>query len=94
MTSQAPHEQYVYGADNKTLWHILHDSLKGHPSYTSIRSFQCTRNGRAAYLAISLHSLGEYRNHIVLEEAEDKLNNVLYTEEKLKLTFGRFVEIH
>ena len=21
--SRAPHDQYVYGADNKTLWHIL-----------------------------------------------------------------------
>ena len=31
ITSRAPHDQYVYGADNKTLWHILHDSLKDHP---------------------------------------------------------------
>ena len=22
MTSRAPHDQFVYGADNKTLWHI------------------------------------------------------------------------
>ena len=28
MTSQAQHDQYVYGADNKTLWHTLHDSIK------------------------------------------------------------------
>ena len=42
MTSRAPHDQYVYGADNKALWHILHDSLKDHPSYTSIRSFTRT----------------------------------------------------
>ena len=42
MTSREPHDQYVYGADNKTLWHILHDALKDHPSYTSIRSFACT----------------------------------------------------
>ena len=27
MTSRAPHDQYVYGADNKTLWRILHDAL-------------------------------------------------------------------
>ena len=31
---------------------------------------------------------------MVLEEAEDNLNNVFYTEEKLKLTFDCFVEIH
>ena len=31
MTSRAPHDQYVYGADNKTLWHVLHDSMKDHP---------------------------------------------------------------
>ena len=32
MMSQAPHDQYVYGVDNKTIWHILQYSLKDHPS--------------------------------------------------------------
>ena len=82
MTSQAPHGQYLYGADNKTFWHILHYALKYHPSYTSIGSFARTQNGRAAYLALKLHNLGGYLNHTVLEETEDNLNNVLYTEEK------------
>ena len=80
--------------DNKTLWHILHDALKFHPSYTSIISFAHTQNGRASYIALALHNLGEYRNHTVLEEVEDNLNNVFFTEEKLKFTFDRFVEIH
>ena len=31
---------------------------------------------------------------MVLEEAEDNLANVFYTEEKLKFTFDRFVQIH
>ena len=31
MTSRAPHDQYVFGADNDTLWHILHNDLKDHP---------------------------------------------------------------
>ena len=94
MTSRTPHDQYVYGADNKTIWHILHDVLKEHPSYTSIRSFARTQNGRDAYLALTLHNLGESRNHTFLEEAEDNLNNVFYTEEKLKFTFDRCFEIH
>ena len=93
MTPRAPHDQFVYGADNKTLWHILHNALKYHPSYTSIRSSTCTQNGRAAYLALTLHNLGESRNHTVLEEAEDNLNNVFYTGEKLKFTFDCFVKI-
>ena len=59
MTSRAPHDQYVYGSDNNTLWYTLHDALKDHPSYTSIRSFARTQNGRAAYLALTLHNSGE-----------------------------------
>ena len=94
MTSRAPYDQYVYSADNKTLWYILHDALKDHPSYTSIRSFRHTQNVSTAYLALALHNLGEYRNHTVLKEAEDDLNNFLYTEEKLKFTFDRFFKIH
>ena len=31
---------------------------------------------------------------MVLEESEDNQKNVFYTEEKLKFTFDRFVEIH
>ena len=31
-TLWGPHYQYVYGTDNKTLWHILHDDLKDHLS--------------------------------------------------------------
>ena len=80
MTSRAPHDQYVYGADNKTLWHILHDALKDHPSYTSIISFGHTQNGRASYIALALHDLGESRNCTVLKEAEYNLNNFFYTK--------------
>ena len=58
MTSLAPYDQYVYSADNKTLWHILNYSLKDHPSYTSIRSFARTQNGRTEYLALTLYNLG------------------------------------
>ena len=94
ITSRAPHDQYVYGADNKTLWHILHYCLKDHPSYNSIRSFARTQNGRAEYLALVLHHLEESQNHTVLKEAEDDLNNVFYTEEKSNFTFDRFVKIH
>ena len=94
LISRAPHDLYVYPADNRALWHILHDALKDHQSYTSIRSFARRQNGRDAYKALVLHNLGESRNHSVLEEAEDNLNNVFYTEEKLKFTFDQFVEIH
>ena len=94
MISRAPHDLYVYAVDNRALWHILHDALKDHPAYTSIRSFARTQDGRQAYQALVLHNLGESRNHTVLEEAEDNLANIFYTEEKLKFTFDRFVEIH
>ena len=79
MTSRAPHDHYVYGADSKTLRNILQYSLKDHPSCTSIMYFTRTQNGRAAYLALTLHSLGESLNYTVLEEAEDNLKNVFYT---------------
>ena len=38
--------------------------------------------------------MGEYRNHTVLEEAEDNLNNIFYIEEKFNFTFDHFVEIY
>ena len=56
MTARAPRNQFVYGVDNRALWYILHVVLKDHPSYTSIRSFARTQNGREAYLALILHN--------------------------------------
>ena len=56
MTSQLPHDKYVYRAKNKTLWHILHDTLKDHPLFTSIRSFAHTNNFRATYITLALHN--------------------------------------
>ena len=56
MTSREPHDQHVYGANNKTLWHIIHDALKDYPSYNSIWYFAHTQNGRATYLAFTLHN--------------------------------------
>ena len=94
MTAWAPHDQYLYGADNKTLRHILHDDLKDHTYYPSIRFLARTQNGWAAYLIFVIHNEGEYCNHTVLEESEDNPNNILYTEEKLNFTFDRFVKIH
>ena len=93
MTARAPHDQYVYDADNRALWYILHDALKDHSSYTSIISLTRTQNGRAAYLALILNNLEESRNQTVLEEAEDNLVGAFYMEVKLKFTFDRFVEI-
>ena len=63
MTPQSPHDQCIYCAENKTLWHILHDALKYHSSYTSIRSFARTHNGRSEYLFLVLHNLGESLNY-------------------------------
>ena len=53
MTSRSPQDQYLYGEYNKTLWHILHDALKDHPSYTSIRYFGRTQNGHQLWIATS-----------------------------------------
>ena len=48
----------------------------------------------SAYLALTLHNLGESRNHTVLKEAEENLNIVFYTEEKIKFTFNPFVKVY
>ena len=48
MIARCPHGTYEYQQDNATLWHILYDALKDHPSYTTIRRHSRTTNGRDA----------------------------------------------
>ena len=76
MLFRALHDLFVYGADSRSLWHVLHDALKDHTSCTFIRLFARIQDGGGVHLSLVFNNLGEYMNSSVLEEAKDNTNNV------------------
>ena len=54
----APHNGDAYTEDNTKDFQILQDMVAGSSFETSIKSFQRTRDGRKAYLALVQHNLG------------------------------------
>ena len=61
MTQLCPDGTQTYGQDNRSVWQILHNTLKDHHSYTSIRRFARSQNNRAAYFALKQNHFGPNR---------------------------------
>lgn len=59
-----------YASDNATVFQILQDMVSGTSYESSIKSFQRTRNGRGAYLALCQHNMGTAKWDKIIQEAE------------------------
>ena len=53
-----PHSGEVYVEDNAKVFQILQDMVSGSSHESSVKTYQRSRNGRAAYLALCQHNLG------------------------------------
>ena len=65
-----PHEGYGNSEGNSNLFHIFQDMVSGTSYEFSIKSYQLTCDGRAAYLALCQHNIGSSRWDKILEYAK------------------------
>jgi hypothetical protein len=59
MIQRARHTGNAFQQDNRLVWTMLRTVFHGGPGWNWISSFSRTSNGRAAYLAVKSHYLGE-----------------------------------
>jgi hypothetical protein len=83
-----------YAADNKKLWHILHSMFKGSLSYTHMKSFAKTTDGRGAYLALYDYYLGTSNTQNISCKAEALLDKLRYTGESKQYNFHKYATQH
>ena len=66
-----PHTDDAYTEDNAKVYQILQDMVSGTSFESSIKTFQRSRNGRGAYLALCQHNLGSSKWDKIIEDAEN-----------------------
>ena len=70
LIAHAPHTGTAFREDNAKVFQILQDMIAGTSFESSIKSFQRTRDGRAAYKALLQHNMGSSKWDKILEDAE------------------------
>jgi hypothetical protein len=89
MIMRARHEGTPYQQDNKLVWAMLRAVFHGGPGWNWISSFARTTDGRAAYLAVKLHYLGEaFQSRICA--AADKVLDGTFDGKARTFTFERY----
>jgi hypothetical protein len=93
MVRRAPHVGIHYENDNRMVWdlvrHIAHDG----PGWSWVQGFQKTRDGRAAYLSIKAHYLGESYTARLRAKADMTMENTFYDGKSRSFTFERYCEV-
>jgi hypothetical protein len=92
LIARARHEGTAYQQDNKLVWTMLRSVFHGGPGWNWISSYARAMNGRAAYLAVKSHYLGEaFQSHI--RAAADKILDDTFFDGKARtFTFERYCE--
>jgi hypothetical protein len=91
---RAPHGTPEYEVDNTMVWDILRTGTHGTQAYTWIKTHAAARNGREAYLSLTIHYLGSAANESMLAKAESAVENTFYKGEKARFNFEKYVSIH
>ena len=84
----------TFDSDNAKVWELISNITRDHECWSYVRPAQRKRDGRAAFLGLKNHYLGEHNVDNMSSKAERKLRNVAYTGEKRRFNFERFVKIH
>ena len=83
----------TYTQDNMAVWEIISTIFKSHTSWTIIRPYQKTKDGRNAYLSLYAHHLGPSAVDNMSSAAEKALKNSNYKGESKKWNFDKYVRV-
>ena len=89
-TTVPPTEAFI--EDNSKVWDLISTIFKTHPSWTIVRPFQRSKDGRNAFLALYAHHLGPSAVDNMSSAAEKALKNE-YKGETKKYNFDKYVRV-
>ena len=89
-----PHTGDSYDEDNAKVYQILQDLVGGTSFESSIKSYQRTRDGRAAYLALCQHNLGSSKWDKIIEDAETYVMKREWNGRNYRFTLKSHVNKH
>jgi hypothetical protein len=94
MVARMPHTHNSYREDNIAVWDIIRDSIHDSEAFSWVKRCERRRNGRAAYLALTAHYLGDAKNEALRNAADNRILNTFYGGEKNRFNWTRYVSVH
>ena len=94
LIDMAPHVGNEYVEDNAKVFQILQDMVQGTSFESSIKTFQKSRNGRGAYLALCQHNLGSSKWDKIIDEAETYVMRREWNGKNLRFTLRSHISKH
>jgi hypothetical protein len=92
MIQRARHSGNAFQQDNRLVRTMLRTVFHGGPGWNWISSFSRSNNGRAAYLAIKSHYLGEAFQSRIRAAADKVLDGTFFDGKARTFTFERYCE--
>jgi hypothetical protein len=93
MVARMPHTHPSYREDNIAVWDILRDSIHNTEAFSWIKRCEKRRDGRAAYIALTSHYLGDAKNEALRNAADTKILNTFYGGEKNRFNWTHYVSL-
>jgi hypothetical protein len=94
MVARMPHTHPAYREDNIAVWDIIRDSIHDTEAFSWVKRCERRRDGRAAYLALTAHYLGDAKNEALRNAADNRILNTFYGGEKNRFNWTRYVSVH
>ena len=89
-----PHIHPAYHEDNIAVWAIICDSIHATQAFSWVKRCERRRDGRAAYLALTAHYLGDAKNEALRNATDNKILNTTYGGENNHFNWTRYVSVH
>jgi hypothetical protein len=89
-----PHTHPAFCEDNIAVWAIIRDSIHDREAFSWIKRCEHCRDGRAAYLALTAHYLGDAKNEALRNAANNMILNTFYSGERNCFNWTRYVTVH
>jgi hypothetical protein len=90
MVLRAPHVGQYYQDDNIQVWNIVRNICHDGPGWNWISAFARSQNGRAAYVALKTHYLGDSYRARIRSMADAKLDTAYYDGKARNFTFEMY----
>jgi hypothetical protein len=94
MVARMPHTHTAFREDNIAVWDIIRDSIHDTEAFSWVKRCERRRDGRAAYLALTLHYLGDAKNELLRNAADNTLLTTFYGGEKNRFNWTGYVSVH
>lgn len=94
LIARASHTHPLYRDDNALLYYFIEEATRGTAYAASIKPFQRTKNGRAAFNALESQYAGEDKWRALLKQAEEMIHSRKWKGQQSNFSLEKYIGQH